>query len=173
MFRSLYSRLLALFLAILLIAMGTLTFFLYGRIREDKVNERLAELTNQARDVAQLAAQRSLYDTRSADQYMIWKSQEITKEYDAYLIIVDRYRNVIPIGDEIEHARNYLTIQKMRYKNKFSADISAEPGIDPRPRADKRRKSRFHRRRAVHRKRARSGRGVHPYQRTERRGELS
>ena len=100
MFRSLYSRLLALFLAILLIAMGTLTFFLYGRIREDKVNERLAELTNQARDVAQLAAQRSLYDTRSADQYMIWKSQEITKEYDAYLIIVDRYRNVIPIGDE-------------------------------------------------------------------------
>ena len=54
----------------------------------------------QARDVAQLAAQRSLYDTRSADQYMIWKSQEITKEYDAYLIIVDRYRNVIPIGDE-------------------------------------------------------------------------
>ena len=60
MFRSLYSRLLALFLAILLIGMGTLTFFLYGRIREDKVNERLAELTNQARDVAQLAAQRSL-----------------------------------------------------------------------------------------------------------------
>ena len=99
MFRSLYSRLLALFLAVLIVAMGTLTFFMYDRIREDKVNERLTELTNQARDVAQLAAQRSLYSTRSADQYMIWKSQEITKEYDAYLIIIDRYRNVIPIGD--------------------------------------------------------------------------
>ena len=112
MFRSLYSRLLALFLAILLIAMGTLTFFLYGRIREDKVNERLAELTNQARDVAQLAAQRSLYDTRSADQYMIWKSQEITKEYDAYLIIVDRYRNVIPIGDETVVGGGDMTLEE-------------------------------------------------------------
>ena len=67
MFRSLYSRLLALFLAVLIVAMGTLTFFMYDRIREDKVNERLTELTNQARDVAQLAAQRSLYSTRSAD----------------------------------------------------------------------------------------------------------
>ena len=51
MFRSLYSRLLALFLAVLIVAMGTLTFFMYDRIREDKVNERLTELTNQARDV--------------------------------------------------------------------------------------------------------------------------
>lgn len=100
MFHSLYARLLAMFLAVLIVAMGLLTFFMYDRIREDKVNERLTELTNQARDVAQLAAQRSLYSTRSADQYMIWKSEEITKEYDAYLIIIDRYRNVIPIGEE-------------------------------------------------------------------------
>lgn len=99
-FRSLYGRLMVLFLAVLLVAMAMLTFLLYGRIREDKVQERMDELTNQARDVAYLAAQRSLFTTREADLYLIWKSQEITQEYDAYLIIVDRYRNVIPIGDE-------------------------------------------------------------------------
>ena len=31
---------------------------------------------------------------------------------------------------EIAHVRSYLTIQKMRYKNKFSADISVEPGVE-------------------------------------------
>lgn len=112
MFHSLYARLLALFLAVLIVAMGLLTFFMYDRIREDKVNERLTELTNQARDVAQLAAQRSLYSTRSADQYMIWKSQEITKEYDAYLIIIDRYRNVIPIGEDTVSDAGGMTLEE-------------------------------------------------------------
>lgn len=47
-----------------------------------------------------------------------------------FRISLSKGSNIIPIGDELEHARNYLTIQKMRYKNKFSADISAEPGIE-------------------------------------------
>ena len=47
-----------------------------------------------------------------------------------FRISLSKGSNIIPIGDEIEHARNYLTIQKMRYKNKFSADIYAEPGIE-------------------------------------------
>ncbi|MEI3347638.1 MAG: histidine kinase [Dysosmobacter sp.] len=41
-----------------------------------------------------------------------------------------RQQNVIPIADELEHARHYLTIQKMRYKNKFSTDIIAEDGVE-------------------------------------------
>ena len=47
-----------------------------------------------------------------------------------FRISLSKGSNIIPIGDEIEHARNYLTIQKMRYKNKFSADISVEPGVE-------------------------------------------
>lgn len=49
-----------------------------------------------------------------------------------FRISLSKGSNIIPIGDEIEHARNYLTIQKMRYKNKFSADISVEPGVEKR-----------------------------------------
>ena len=47
-----------------------------------------------------------------------------------FRISLSKGSNIIPIGDELEHARNYLTIQKMRYKNKFSVDIFAEPGIE-------------------------------------------
>lgn len=46
-----------------------------------------------------------------------------------FRISLSRGSNIIPISDELEHARYYLTIQKMRYKNKFSADISAEDGV--------------------------------------------
>ena len=47
-----------------------------------------------------------------------------------FRISLSRGSNIIPIADELEHARNYLTIQKMRYKNKFSAVIEAEDGVE-------------------------------------------
>lgn len=46
-----------------------------------------------------------------------------------FRISLSRGSNIIPIADELEHARHYLTIQKMRYKNKFSAVIAAEDGV--------------------------------------------
>ena len=47
-----------------------------------------------------------------------------------FRISLSRGSNIIPIADELEHARHYLTIQKMRYKNKFSASIEAEDGVE-------------------------------------------
>ena len=47
-----------------------------------------------------------------------------------FRISLSRGSNVIPIADELEHARHYLTIQKMRYKNKFSAAVTAEDGVE-------------------------------------------
>ena len=47
-----------------------------------------------------------------------------------FRISLSRGSSVIPVADELEHARHYLTIQKMRYKNKFSADIQAEDGVE-------------------------------------------
>lgn len=44
-----------------------------------------------------------------------------------FRISLSKGRNIIPVSDELEHARNYLTIQMVRYKNKFQVDISAEP----------------------------------------------
>ena len=47
-----------------------------------------------------------------------------------FRISLSRGSTIIPLADELEHARHYLTIQKMRYKNKFSAQISAEDGVE-------------------------------------------
>lgn len=44
-----------------------------------------------------------------------------------FRISLSKGKNIIPVADELEHVRNYLTIQKMRYKNKFSFTINAEP----------------------------------------------
>ena len=46
-----------------------------------------------------------------------------------FRISLSRGSSIIPVSDELEHARHYLTIQKMRYKNKFSAVIAAEDGV--------------------------------------------
>ena len=47
-----------------------------------------------------------------------------------FRISLSRGSSIIPIRDELEHARHYLTIQKMSYKNKFSATITAEDGVE-------------------------------------------
>ena len=71
MFRTLYGRLMAVFLAVLLMAMGGLSFLLYQRIRDDKIDARLDELTMQARDVAFLAGQRSVFGSAQTDRYLL------------------------------------------------------------------------------------------------------
>ena len=45
-----------------------------------------------------------------------------------FRISLSKGKNIIPVRDEIEHAKNYLVIQKIRYKNKFeySFDVSEE-----------------------------------------------
>ena len=45
-----------------------------------------------------------------------------------FRISLSKGKNIISVADELEHVRNYLTIQKMRYKNKFSFEITADPG---------------------------------------------
>ena len=44
-----------------------------------------------------------------------------------FRISLSKGRTIIPVGDELEHIRNYLTIQQMRYKNKFRFTVDAEP----------------------------------------------
>lgn len=77
-----------------------------------------------------------LYNTLDS---VVWMTENgRTQEAVAMLTALARFfrislskgSSIIPIGDELEHARNYLAIQKMRYKNKFFADISVEQGVE-------------------------------------------
>lgn len=46
-----------------------------------------------------------------------------------FRISLSKGKNIITLRDEIEHARNYLTIQNIRYKNKFTYVIEADEKI--------------------------------------------
>lgn len=43
-----------------------------------------------------------------------------------FRISLSKGKNIITVRDELEHARNYLTIQNIRYKNKFTYDIQVD-----------------------------------------------
>ncbi len=43
-----------------------------------------------------------------------------------FRISISKGRNIITVGEELEHVRNYLIIQKMRFKNKFDYVIDAQ-----------------------------------------------
>ncbi len=76
-----------------------------------------------------------LYNTLDS---IIWMNEN--KNYEGVTVMVaalaklfrislSRGHEIICIADELEHARSYLTIQKIRYKDKFEYTIDAEPGL--------------------------------------------
>ena len=73
-----------------------------------------------------------LYNTLDS---IIWMIEN--ENYDGAIIMVtalarlfrislSKGKNIITVRDELEHARNYLTIQNIRYKNKFTYSIEAD-----------------------------------------------
>lgn len=54
----------------------------------------------------------------------------ITALAQLFRISLSKGNNIITIKDEITHAKNYLSIQKVRYKNKFTATIDIDPAIE-------------------------------------------
>ena len=47
-----------------------------------------------------------------------------------FRISLSKGKNIITVGEELHHAKNYLEIQKFRYKNKFTSYFEIEEGIE-------------------------------------------
>lgn len=77
-----------------------------------------------------------LYNTLDSIMWMV----EAEKYEDAiamvqslgrlFRISLSKGKNIITIGDELQHAKSYLDIQKYRYKNKFTSYFDIEEGIE-------------------------------------------
>ncbi len=73
-----------------------------------------------------------LYNTLDIIVWMIENEQkaEAAKAVTAlarfFRISLSKGKSIITVRDELEHVRNYLMIQHMRFKNKFSYEIQAE-----------------------------------------------
>ena len=76
-----------------------------------------------------------LYNTLDIVVWMIEneKQSEAVKVVTAlarfFRISLSKGKSIIPVKDELEHVRNYLMIQHMRYKNKFTYDIEADEDV--------------------------------------------
>ena len=46
-----------------------------------------------------------------------------------FRISLSKGKTIITLAEETEHARNYMNIQKVRYKNRFEFTMEIEPGI--------------------------------------------
>lgn len=77
-----------------------------------------------------------LYNTLDSVVWMIESERNqgaismVTALASLFRISLSKGNNIITIKDEITHARNYLNIQKVRYKNRFDVDISIDPQIE-------------------------------------------
>lgn len=76
-----------------------------------------------------------LYNTLDIIVWMIEneQKQEAVKVVTAlarfFRISLSKGKSIIPVRDELEHVRNYLMIQQMRFKNKFTYAIQAEDDV--------------------------------------------
>lgn len=74
-----------------------------------------------------------LYNTLDIIVWMIENEQKaeavkvVTALARFFRISLSKGKSIILVKDELEHVRNYLMIQQMRFKNKFTYTIEAEP----------------------------------------------
>lgn len=77
-----------------------------------------------------------LYNTLDIIVWMIENGQRedavraVTALARFFRISLSKGKNIITVRDELEHVRNYLLIQEMRYKNKFRYEILCTPSAD-------------------------------------------
>ncbi len=105
------------------------------RLTDDIVREQEEKRKNELDALQSQINPHFLYNTLDSILWMI----EAEKYEDAismvqalaslFRISLSRGKNIITVGEEIQHARNYVAIQKYRYKNKFEAFFEIEDGV--------------------------------------------
>ena len=76
-----------------------------------------------------------LYNTLDSIVWMVESEQYeaatsmVTALANLFRISLNKGKNIITIREEIEHAQNYLYIQKLRYKNRFEVTFDIDPEI--------------------------------------------
>ena len=105
------------------------------KLMEDIVKEHESKRKSELDALQSQINPHFLYNTLDIIVWMIENerpqeaSQVVTALARFFRISLSKGRHIISIGDEIEHVRNYLTIQQLRYKNKFSYTIEIDEAV--------------------------------------------
>lgn len=117
--------------------LGTMIYHiqrLLAEVYQEKLHAERLTIQQKEAEFKMLASQINphfLYNTLDIIVWMIEneQKQEAVKVVTAlarfFRISLSKGKSIIPVRDELEHVRNYLMIQQMRFKNKFTYEIEA------------------------------------------------
>ena len=106
------------------------------RLMADIVEEHEAKRRSELMALQNQINPHFLYNTLDVIVWLIenGKREEAVEAVTAlarfFRISLSGGKNIIPIGDEIEHVRNYLMIQELRFKNRFTYSFDVEEGVE-------------------------------------------
>ncbi len=106
------------------------------KLTDDMVREQKAKRKSELDALQSQINPHFLYNTLDSVVWMIEGERYkdaismVTALAQLFRISLSKGNNIISIHDEIVHARNYLNIQMVRYKNKFTASIDVDPAIE-------------------------------------------
>ena len=106
------------------------------KLTDDMVKEQKAKRKSELDALQSQINPHFLYNTLDSVVWMIEGERYkdaismVTALAQLFRISLSKGNNIISIRDEIIHARNYLNIQTVRFKNKFSASIDIDPAIE-------------------------------------------
>lgn len=105
--------------------------YLADKLLQEKENQRKSELKALQNQINP----HFLYNTLDSIIYMIDKGENQKAEEmivalsKFFRISISRGKTIIPLKDEVEHVRNYLLIQKIRFGDQFTYSIDVDPSL--------------------------------------------
>ena len=105
--------------------------YLADKLLQEQVNQRKSELKALQNQINP----HFLYNTLDSIIYMIDKGENQKAEEmivalsKFFRISISRGKTIIPLKDEVEHVRNYLLIQKIRFGDQFTYSINVNPNL--------------------------------------------
>lgn len=149
---SLFTRIMAVMLSVILILTVALSLLSYYSLREQRISARLDYLASEAADIADLAADMnsgsytSLLFQSSPRRYINWKAEKVNDEFGAYIAVVDRWGRVMDnlqtaysedpdfvaslSGEEISAALNrVLAGERIRIRSQSGTDPTFTVGV--------------------------------------------
>lgn len=104
-------------------------------LMRDMVEEHESKRKNELNTLQAQINPHFLYNTLDIIVWMIEDERQdeavrvVTALARFFRISLSKGKTIITVADELEHVRNYLMIQKMRYKNRFQYQIIAAPEV--------------------------------------------
>ena len=105
--------------------------YLADKLLQEQENQRKSELKALQNQINP----HFLYNTLDSIIYMIDKGENQKAEEmivalsKFFRISISRGKAIIPLKDEVEHVRNYLLIQKIRFGDQFTYSINVDPSL--------------------------------------------